>query len=85
LEPSPWPDHLRQLQDDLLTVNADYFYPFGFGVLLLIAVIWAASLTATRSSIRRLRGTLAGLGLTIIVTQWVVFGSVLQAYVHITD
>lgn len=82
---STWPEHLRQLHDDMMGVGADYFYPFAFGTIVVIALAWIGSLALLRTSIPGLRGGLAGLGLLVLVSEWMLFAATLQTYVRITD
>lgn len=74
-----------QLHDDLLAVGADYFYPFGFGTMIVLALAWTASLLFVQTEVRGLRRSLAVVGLVVLALQWLILAAPLETYVLLTD
>jgi hypothetical protein len=68
-----------------VSVGADYFYPFGLGVLLATALAWVGALAFADPGIRGFHRVIGGLGLLALAVQLVLFAGALQTYVSITD
>lgn len=84
-DPGPWPEHLQRFHDDLVAVGAGYFYPFGAGMLIAIALLWVCALAFADPGIRGFHRWLAGAGLLALLGQLILLTGALQTYVHITD
>ncbi|MEM7342024.1 MAG: hypothetical protein AAF467_25505 [Actinomycetota bacterium] len=80
-----WPAHLQTLHDELLAVGADYYYPFGFGIIAAVGLCWLASAVLATTPTSRIRRSLLCAGLISLPLQLLIFGSTLGTYVAITD
>ncbi len=82
---SPWPDHLRAFHDEMVAVGADYFYPFAWGMLLVIGLLWTAAGLIATAGRRHWRPYLIGAGGVVLVAQLALLGPALVTYINVTD
>ncbi len=82
---NPWPDHLMAFHDGTRAVGADYFYPFAWGMLLAIGLIWAATGLIATIGRRHWRPYLIGAGGVVLVAQLALLGPALVTYINVTD
>lgn len=85
LHANPWPGHLRTFHDDLMSVGADYFYPFAWAMLVAIALVWAVLAIAATKTRRHWRYYLLGGALGALILQLAVLGPALVTYINVTD
>ena len=81
----PWPDHLRTFHTDLIAVGADYFYPFGALVLIVVGFLWLVVGTWVAIESPRLRRVVQASGVVAIVAQIAVLGPTMGTYITVTD
>ncbi len=69
----------------MVAVGADYFYPFAWGMVLAVGLLWtAAGLIATVGR-RSWRPYLIGGGGVVLIAQLILLGAALVTYINVTD
>lgn len=81
----PWPDHVRQLHDELSAVGADYFYPFAWGMIIAVGLVWIGTATMATVAASWWRRGLIATGAGVVLSQLVLLGPALATYVNVTD